>query len=108
APRYDGAIEFGSQGGRDIIEAAFTQVAEDERRLPILHFRLHTPDLLFDVAISREDVQITIQVVVEKENTKSECQQTGPAYRGGRCFVHKQAGALVVIEPEHLIREIPH
>ena len=60
---------------------------QEQRRLPVLHSWLDPIDLFLNVAISREDVEETIKVIVEKENTKSQTQQTRPS--------HCRSGSLV-------------
>ena len=72
----------------------------------ILHLRLHPLDLLFDVAVGREDVGEAVEVVVEEEHAKGQRQQAGATDRGARRLVHEQILPLVVIEAQHLVREV--
>ena len=81
-------------------------VAEHQRRLLVLHLRLHPPDLLLDVAVGREDVEVAVEVVVEEEDAERQRQQARAADGGRRRLVDEQLRALVVVEREHLVREV--
>ena len=43
------------------------EIAEQQRRLRVLHLGLHAADLFLDVAVGGEDVGLAIQIVVEEE-----------------------------------------
>jgi hypothetical protein len=62
-----------------------------------LNFGLHAADLLFDVAIGREDIGVAVQVVIEEEGAESQGQQAGAAYRRRRRFVDKQPSPVMPI-----------
>ena len=72
----------------------------------ILDLRLHASDLLFDVAVGRENVGIAVQIVIEEEEPEGERQQAGAAHRRARRFIHEQAVAFVVIKAQHLVGKI--
>src|SRR5580704_4783723 len=58
--------------------------------------------------IGGENVGISVEVVIEKEETEGEAQQTGASDRRARRFVHKKPIAFIVIKPNHLVREVAH
>ncbi len=71
-----------------------------------MDLRLHAADLLFDVAVGREDIGIAVQIVIEEEHAERQAQQAGAAHAGARRFIHEQAVAFVVIQAQHLVREV--
>ena len=48
----------------------------------------------------------SVQIVIEEKCAEGQAEQTRPAHRRGRSFIDKKSIAFVVIQPEHLIREI--
>ena len=76
------------------------------RRLRVGDAFLHALDLLFDVTVGHEDVEPAVQIVVEEKASEAEREQTRAAHLRARRFVHEQSIAFVVVESQHLIREV--
>src|SRR5260370_376447 len=76
------------------------------RRLGELHVHLHLLNVRINVAVYHQNIRPAIQVVVEKETSKPERQQGSAAHVRARRFINEQSLAFVVIEGNHLIREI--
>src|SRR3954467_13172098 len=76
------------------------------RDLPVLYPRLNLFDLIFDMAIGDEQVGPTVKVVIKEEQAECKTQQAGTTNRRLRRLIDEQTIALVVIEAEHLAREV--
>src|ERR1017187_3228893 len=98
--------EIGAHLGAHVVELVIAQIAKQQRRLAVTYARLHAPDLVFDVAVGGEDIRMAVQVVIEEEDPETQGKQAGAADGGERRLIHKKTGALVVIEPQHLVRKI--
>ncbi len=76
------------------------------RRLRVGDRRLHTIDVVLDVAVGHEDVQPAVQVEVEEEAAEGEGQEARLSDAGHRRVVDEQAASLVVVQGEHLVGEV--
>ena len=108
---YDGLEEvftgFGSRGADERLIAS--TVPEELGRLPVVDIGLHLLDVIFDVSIGGQDIEPSIQVIVEKEETKLEEQSARrpETFRNG--LVSEDQGIfcrLGHIEGIHFIGEI--
>src|SRR5208283_160374 len=59
--------EIGSNGLRGFDEPAASLIVEQVRRLRILHAFLYGLNLILDVTIGNENVQPTVEIVIEEE-----------------------------------------
>src|SRR6185312_9349595 len=91
---------------RDLNKLAATQIAKHVRRLVIADSLLHFFDLVFDVAIRDQNVRPAIVVVIKKETTEAECDQSCAADFRARGLINEKSVALVVIQRKHLVGEI--
>ena len=64
-------------------------------------------DVVLDVPVGDEDVLASVEVVVEEERPEGEGEEAVPADLGHRRLVNEEADALVVVERDHLVREVP-
>ena len=64
-------------------------------------------DVVLDVSVRDEDVLAAIEVVVEEERPERQGEKTVAADLGYRRLVDEEADALVVVERDHLVREVP-
>jgi len=93
--------------GDEVLESLVPEVAEQVRRLRVADLGLDLLDVVRHVAAHREDVEAAVEVEVEEERRKGEREQRGlPDRRGGR-LVDEEAVALVVVQAQHLVREVP-
>src|SRR5580698_8846750 len=53
-----------------------------------------------------ENVGVSIEVVIEEEETEREAQQAGFSNRRARRFINKKPIAFIMIKPDHLIRKV--
>jgi hypothetical protein len=98
--------EVGANGTTRILEAAFACIPEEQGRLLECDFGLDSADLFVDVAVGSEEVRGAVEIVVEEEDTEGLATEgccgllasAGLRRRRGRC--------LVVVEAEHLVREV--
>src|SRR5262245_62618989 len=74
--------------------------------LGVGNFALNFVDFIFDMTVGHEDIHPPIQVVVKKEAAKSQCKKTLVADLGNRRLVDEKRLPFVVIECEHLVREV--
>src|SRR5260370_2914473 len=58
------------------------------------------------MAIGDEDIRPAIQVIVEKETSKTQSKQRCTSDRRARRFVHEQAIPFVVVQGHHLIGKV--
>ncbi len=58
------------------------------------------------MAVCREEVRPSVEVVIEEEQTEGELQQRAPADRGRRRPVDEQPVRLARVERHHLVREV--
>ena len=94
-------------GGRcDLFELSVAEIMKKVRRFRVANARLHSFDAVFNVSVRNVNIQPAVQIVVEKEATKTKRQQTSAAHVRLRRFVHEQPVALIVIKREHLVRKI--
>src|SRR5215831_12781972 len=75
-------------------------------RLSVLDPRLDTFDVLLDMSIGHEDIEPAIEVIIEKETSKTQREQRRAPNCRAWSFVDEQTVSFVVIEREHLIGEI--
>jgi hypothetical protein len=98
--------EIAAELRRDVLEAAVAEVPEQVRRLGVGDLRLHAVDVVGHVPADGEQVEPAVEVEVEEERREGQRQQRGLAERRRRRVVHEEPVALVVVEREHLVREV--
>ena len=91
---------------RHFFEFPFAHIAEKMHSLRIADIGLHFLNVVIDVAVGDENVLPAVEVVVKKEAAESQCQQGRAANFRARRFINKKTLAFVVIERNHLVREI--
>src|SRR5690348_16926453 len=82
------------------------QITEEKRRLGIMNLWLYGLDVVIDMTVGDIKIEPAIQIIVKKEATETVSKHTVAAYFRFGSFVDKKSIALVVVEAEHLIREI--
>src|SRR5437764_5919887 len=76
------------------------------RRHRVFYVGLHALNVGIDVAIGNENVGPAVQIVVEEKTAKAESEQGSAADFRARGFVDEESFPFVVVEREHLVREI--
>src|SRR5258708_1390618 len=106
AAPHSGRSERLPERFRDFFEFALADIAEEMRRHGVFHIYLNALDVSIDVAVRYQNVWPAIEIVVEEKASKAESKQGSAADFRARSFVNEEAFAFVVIEREHLVREI--
>src|SRR5579863_3245014 len=106
APRHFRSSERVSSLCRHFLELAAAEIAEQVRRLGIADALLYSADGVFDMSVSNKNVGPAVVVVVEKETSEAESDQSRAAHFRLRSLVHEQPVAFVVVERDHLIGEV--
>ena len=75
-------------------------------RLCVLHARLNNTDVVRNVSVRSEDVEHSIEIVVEKETCKGQRLRRDFSDSRSGCFVGKQTRSIVVVKRDALIREV--
>src|SRR6267154_2508793 len=76
------------------------------RRHGVFHVGLHALNVGVDVAIGHENVGPAVEIVSEEKTAEAESEQGSAADFRARSFVDEESFSFVVIEREHLVREI--
>ena len=76
------------------------------RRLGVGDGRLHPVDVVLDVSVRDENVEPAVEIVIEEEAAEGEGEEARCADAGGRRVVDEQVPPLVVVQRQHLVREI--
>ena len=93
--------------GDEARAAAAAGVPEQARRLRVVLARLHLVDLVFDVAVGRQQIQAAVQVVVEKQHAEGQRAAAGRSDAGDDRLVGKlQRRLLRDIQRRHLVGEV--
>src|SRR5258708_36781912 len=106
APRHSRSGKGSAHLRRHFLKLTSAKVAKQMRRLGIADTLLHALDGVFDVAIGDENIGPAVVVVIEEEAAEAERNQCGAADFRLRSFIDEQAVTFVVIERDHLIREV--
>jgi len=88
------------------LEPASPKVTKQVWRLRIGDALLNALNFVLNVPVSDEDVGPSVIVVVEEEATEAKSHQCVPPNFRARRFVDEQAISFVVIERNHLVREV--
>ena len=75
-------------------------------RLPVGDPLLDVGDVVLDVSVGDEDVLAAVEVVVEEEGPESQGEQAVPPDLRHRRLVDEETDSFVVIERDHLVREV--
>src|SRR5207302_5087889 len=106
APRHSWGGKGRAHLRRHFLKLTSAKVVKQMRRLGIADPLLHALDGVFDVAIGDENIGPAVVVIIEEETAEAERNQRGAAYFRLRSFIDEQAVTFVVIERDHLIREV--
>ena len=74
------AQEGRTHAGADVFELPAAEIVKQQWGFGIADLGLHAPDFVFDMAVSREDIGVAIQIVIEKESAESQREQAGAAH----------------------------
>ena len=88
------------------LKPSATQIAEQVRRFRVGDALLHPLDFVFNVAVGHENIGPAVVVVIEEEATESQRDQGVAPNLRTRSLVHEEPVALVVVERDHLVREV--
>ena len=94
------------RGGGHLVESAVSPVPEEMGRLPVGDPLLDVGDVVLDVSVGDEDVLAAVEVVVEEEGPERQGEQAVPADLRHRRLVDEEADSFVVVERDHLVREV--